>query len=171
MKEQSFIPWRFLLVLMALAVSLSIYGPAYAFKVQAGSACWEDTVTIDSSGRVPPGTKFPAWSTLFAVHGDNFATVATNKYPGSTVPTYFSGTGQLDSDGNMHIVYAGAVDRSPNLQLNGVWNLTVSCNKKGKDCKGSYWGFYSYVNPSATPPVIGNGYNAGTFKQVKCPRK
>lgn len=145
--------------------------PHKPLRSQPDQPCWETTVTVDGSGRVPPGTKYPAWSTIFAVHGNNFACVATNKYPGSTVPTYFSGTGQLDEDGTMHIVYAGAVDRSPDLQLNGVWNLTFSCNKKGKDCEGSYWGFFSYRNTSATPPVIGNGYNAGTFIQVKCPRK
>jgi len=138
-------------------------------------------VSTDTGGNLTLPASFPCTISTFPVGRNSFATTAKCEYPLTTVPTYYSGDGQIDLDGSVHAVSTGTLDQpangpSPPYRLTHVLSTVITCDESGKRCSGSWWGIYTgVVAPAYIPPSgpIPSGwsftdYNAGTMHQVPC---
>lgn len=188
MKKQKFFAATLMFVLLAVIATLSIYGLAYAWQViPEGKACWEATVEQDTTAYASPpgviiGVSFKGTSNNFAVEGNSFASTAKFLYPTFTAPTYYSGNGQLDTDGNLHVVWSGAASEPTSViglpfQLTHILETVLKCDQWGQECNGTWFGISSFAfytlfptgGPIPSYAPLGFAYNSGTIKQVPCP--
>ena len=169
--EQNCWSVRFMLALLALVVTLAMHGPSHAFTLRAGTVCYENTITEDTSDAALKGKTFPSTVTLFDISGPNVVINGTAQYPDTTATTYFSCTGQL-IEKEVHTVCGGTLDESAltvkpfPYRLSGVWSFTTTCNADGVSCTGTWWGTYSAIDLKTLG--IGVFYSAGTQEEVAC---
>ncbi len=172
MKKQNFFTVRFMLVLPALVVSLLFIGTSYAAAPPMGTVCFSYTVTADATYPEIIGNTFDSTWTITWAGGSHYVATSSSSYPAAAGTVEGGGIGNLVGNTLSFQLAQTSVDKLPGSpRLSGVWQVTlVAPAKPGNPWTGTYWGTYTYFNPSTYPTAIGSGYTEGEMTQMKCPK-
>ncbi len=184
MEKQNFVPRRLMLVLVALAVSMTFTGIVYADCkrgecVKPGNYCYQLTWEATNNPYAPTAPfDGGVWYVKFSPAGDGIFSASTfiPSDPVTQVPAYcFGQTRQIGTQ--VITTYTCQEGSIATDYYTSAWTsqFTFDCNKGVLATSGTWDSIFTYTlpfgNPAAelAPGMYGPYYGAGTSALVDCP--